>query len=83
VKSPDTIYQEVVIDEINEELLKSAQKCEGDVVVMLVRQERLKSFEAMWRNANLDYYQTQKNRRIEKAGSKEEVGSEKSKNVAA
>jgi hypothetical protein len=48
----------VVIDEINEELLKSAQKCEGDVVVMLMRQERLKSFESMWRNANLDYYQT-------------------------
>jgi hypothetical protein len=37
VKTPDTIYQEVVIDEINEELLKSAQKCEGDVVVMLMR----------------------------------------------
>jgi hypothetical protein len=56
LKTPDTIYQEVVIDEINEELLKSAQKCEGDVVVMLMRQERIKSFEAMWRSANLDFY---------------------------
>lgn len=53
----------MVVDEINEELLKSAQKCDGDVVVMLVRQERLKSFEKMWKQANLDYYQTQNNRR--------------------
>lgn len=30
---------------------------------MLIRQERLKSFEKMWRQANLDYYQTQDNRR--------------------
>lgn len=45
VKTPDQIYDEVVIDEINEELLKSAQKCDADVVVMLMRQERLKSFE--------------------------------------
>ncbi|TNV80913.1 hypothetical protein FGO68_gene11472 [Halteria grandinella] len=63
VKSADQIYEEVVIDEINEELLKSAQKCDGDVVVMLIRQERLKSFEKLWRQANLDYYQTQDNRR--------------------
>jgi hypothetical protein len=58
VKSPDQIYEEVVLDEINDELLKSAQKCDGDVVVMLMRQERLKSFERLWRQANLDYYQT-------------------------
>jgi len=57
-KSADTIYEEVIIDEINVELLKSAQKCDGDVVVMLIRQERLKSFEKLWRQANLDYYQT-------------------------
>jgi hypothetical protein len=63
LKTADTIYEEVVIDEINEELLKSAQKCEGDLVVMLLRQERLKSFEKLWRQANLDYYQTQKNKR--------------------
>ena len=47
-----------------EELLKSAQKCEGDVIVMLVRQERLKGFSEMWRRAHLDFYQTQKNRRV-------------------
>ena len=63
LKSAEDIYQQIVIDEVNEELLKSAQKCEGDVIVMLVRQERLKGFSQMWRGANLDYYQTQKNRR--------------------
>ena len=52
-----------MIDEINEELLKSAQKCEGSVVVLLLRQERLKSFEKLWKEVNLDYYQTQKHRR--------------------
>jgi hypothetical protein len=52
------------MDEVNEELLKSAQKCEGDVIVMLVRQERLKGFSEMWRRAHLDFYQTQKNRRV-------------------
>ena len=51
------------MDEINDELLKSAQKCDGDIVVMLLRQERLNSFSKLWRQANLDYYQTQKNRR--------------------
>jgi len=39
----------VVVDEINEELLKSAQKCDGDVVVMLLRRERLSSFANLWR----------------------------------
>jgi hypothetical protein len=30
---------------------------------MLMRKERLKPFGEMWRQANLDYYQTQDNRR--------------------
>ena len=64
LKSAEDIYQQIVIDEVNEELLKSAQKCEGDVIVMLMRQERLRGFADMWRGANLDYYQTQKNRRV-------------------
>jgi len=38
-----------VIDEINEELLKNVQKCEGSLVVMLMRKERLASFEKLWR----------------------------------
>ena len=29
---------------------------------MLMRKERLKSFAQMWRDANLDYYQTQANK---------------------
>ena len=64
MKTADQIYEEVVLDEINEELLKSAQKCDGDVVVMLLRRERLGSFAKLWRQANLDYYQTQKHRRL-------------------
>ena len=35
VKSADTIYDEVVIDEVNEELLKSAQKCNGERLTIL------------------------------------------------
>jgi hypothetical protein len=34
------------------------QKAEGQVVVMLVRMERLKSFSKLWRSANLDFYNT-------------------------
>ena len=72
LKSAEDIYQQIVMDEVNEELLKSAQKCEGEVIVMLVRQERLKGFSEMWRRAHLDFYQTQKNRRV-KATLKEAV----------
>ncbi|CDW84757.1 UNKNOWN [Stylonychia lemnae] len=61
-KTRAQIYDEIVIDEINEELLKSVQKCEGNLVVMLVRKERLASFERLWKQANLDYYQTQDNK---------------------
>ena len=63
LKSAEDVYEQIVLDEVNEELLKSAQKCEGEVIVMLMRQERLKGFSQMWQGANLDYYQTQKNRR--------------------
>ena len=45
-----------MIEEINEELLKSVQKCDGRVVVMLMKQERMKAFEKMWKEANLDFY---------------------------
>ena len=58
LKSAEDLYEQIVLEEVNEELLKSAQKCEGEVVVMLVRQERLKGLTLMWRGAHLDYYQT-------------------------
>ena len=35
------------------------QKCEGEIIVLLVRQERLKKFADVWKNANLDYYTSQ------------------------
>lgn len=58
-KSEDDIYQEVFIDEVNEELLKNVLKQEGEVIVVLMRQERLKKFSDVWRQSNMDYYNTQ------------------------
>ena len=57
-KTEDDIYQEVFIDEVNQELLKNILKQEGEVIVVLMRQERLKKFSDVWRQANLDYYNT-------------------------
>ena len=42
-RSPQEIYNEVVFDEINQELLKAVQKAEGELIVVLLRQERLAS----------------------------------------
>jgi hypothetical protein len=58
-KTQHDIYQEVFIDEINQELLNSTLKADGEVIVVLMRSDRLKSFADMWRDANLDYYATQ------------------------
>jgi len=63
-RSLDDIYQEVVMDEVNDELMKSIQKAEGEIIVVLLRQERLKSFEKLWMDANMDFYQTQQNKRM-------------------
>ncbi len=59
LKTQHDIYQEVFMDEVNQELLNSVLKTEGETVVLLLRQERLKSFSELWRNANLDFYNTQ------------------------
>ena len=58
-KTEYDIYQEVFIDEVNQELLKNIQKCEGSIIVLLLRQERLKRFADVWQQANLDYYNSQ------------------------
>ena len=58
------IYEEVVFDEVNQEIIKNLQKAEGEVIVLLLRQERLKSFEKTWKLANMDFYQTQKNKEL-------------------
>ena len=63
-RSVDDIYSEVVIDEVNNELLKAIQKADGDTVMVLLRQERLGSFEKLWRQTNLDYYQTKENKAL-------------------
>lgn len=59
VKTEHDIYQEVFIDEVNQQLLNGVLKTEGDTVVLLLRQERLKSFMDVWRNTNMDFYNTQ------------------------
>ena len=43
-------------------------KQEGEIIVVLMRQERLKGFSDVWRQANLDFYntQTQKDRQLKK-----------------
>jgi len=43
-RTPVDVYNEVVFDEVNDELMKSVQKASGETIVMLIRQERLKSF---------------------------------------
>ena len=43
---------------MNQELLKNILKQEGEVIVVLMRQERLKKFSEVWRQANHDYYNT-------------------------
>lgn len=58
-KTEHDVYTEVFMDEVNQELLNSVFKAEGETIVLLLRQERLKSFSDLWRNANLDFYNTQ------------------------
>jgi len=58
------IYSEVVIDEVNDELMKKVQEADGQTVVLLIRQERIKSFEKLWRDTNVDFYQTQENKKL-------------------
>jgi hypothetical protein len=58
----DQIYDQVIIDEINESLMKSVQQNDAPVVAMLLRDERVPSFIKLWRETNLDYYQTQANK---------------------
>ena len=48
-KSEFDLYNEVFIDEVNTELLKNIQKCEGEIIVLLVRQERMKKFADLWK----------------------------------
>jgi polyhydroxyalkanoate synthesis regulator protein len=47
-KTKSDIYDEVFIDEVNAELISSVEKSKSDVVVVLMRQERLKPFARRW-----------------------------------
>jgi len=44
------------MDEVNAELMQKVQKAEGEIIVMLIRQERLSSFRKLWMDTNMDYY---------------------------
>ena len=68
LKTEDDVYEEVFIDEVNQEILKNVMKQDGEVIVVLMRQERLKKFSDVWRQANLDFYntQTQQDRNLRK-----------------
>lgn len=55
-KTDEQIYQEVVIDEINSVILKNIQKCEGSVINVLMKNERISSFQKLWKNTYDDYY---------------------------
>lgn len=59
LKTENDVYEEVFIDEVNQEILKNVIKQDGEVIVVLMRQERLKKFAEVWRQANLDFYNTQ------------------------
>ena len=48
-KTEYDLYNEVFIDEVNQELLKNVQKCEGEIIVLLLRQERMKKFADLWK----------------------------------
>mmetsp|Transcript_9491 Transcript_9491/g.15977 ORF Transcript_9491/g.15977 Transcript_9491/m.15977 type:complete len:92 (+) Transcript_9491:920-1195(+) len=58
------VYREVVFDEINHELLNQVRKAEGDTIVLLMRKERLKSFEKLWKDSHPDFYLSQQNKEI-------------------
>ena len=51
------------MDEVNAELMKKVQKADGDIIVMLIRKERMESFHKLWVDTNRDYYQTQVHRK--------------------
>ena len=55
-KTHEQIYQEIFIDEINQELLKNINKCEGKIVDVLVNKERVSSFEKLWKNTYEEHY---------------------------
>jgi hypothetical protein len=55
-KSDDQCYQEVVIDEVNTVILKNIQKWEGSVVNVLMKNERIPSFQKLWKDTYDDYY---------------------------
>lgn len=55
-KTKEQIHQEVFIEEINQELIKNINKCEGCVVNVLMKNERISSFEKLWMHTFEEHY---------------------------
>ena len=55
-KTHEQIFQEIFIDEINEELLKNINKWEGNIVDVVMNKERVPSFERLWKNTFEEHY---------------------------
>lgn len=55
-KTKEEIYQEVYIDEINQELIKNINKWEGNIINLIIQKERVSAFETMWKNTFEEHY---------------------------
>lgn len=63
--------------------MKKVQEADGQTIVMLMRQERIKSFEKLWKNVNVDFYQTQENKQLsERLKNEKEENSQKQQSSA-
>lgn len=59
-KSVEEIYQQVVVDEINEEIYNNVEKSKGDLCVLVLDNERLLSFSKLWKGMNPLFYEARK-----------------------
>jgi len=59
-KSVEEIYQQVVVDEINEVIYNNVENSKGDVCVLVLDNERLLTFSKLWRDMNPLFYEARK-----------------------
>lgn len=57
MKTDDQIYQEIIIDEINNVLLKNIAKAEGNIVSVIMKNERIPAFQSLWKGVYDEFYQ--------------------------
>ncbi|CAI2365335.1 unnamed protein product [Moneuplotes crassus] len=56
-KTDEQIYQEVIIDEINQVMLKNIAKADGNIIAVIMKNERIPSFMKLWKGAYDEFYQ--------------------------